>query len=174
MKKILVVVDMQKDFVDGALGTAEAAAIVPNVVKKINEFKGLIFVTLDTHEADYLETAEGKKLPVKHCIKGTDGWKLNDAVAEALSKKQHSVIEKPSFGSLDLPIEIDEAVGDDDFSIELIGLCTDICVVSNALLLKASFYENDISVDASCCAGVTPASHEAALTTMRMCQINVI
>jgi len=174
MKKILVIVDMQKDFVDGALGTAEAVAIVPNVVKKINAFDGTIFVTLDTHEADYMETAEGKKLPVPHCIKGTDGWKLNAAVAEALTKKKHTLVEKPTFGSLDLPILIDEVVGDDDFSIELIGLCTDICVVSNALLLKASFYENEITVDAACCAGVTPTSHEAALTTMRMCQINIV
>lgn len=174
MKKFLVVVDMQKDFVDGSLGTAEAVAIVPNVVKKINEFEGDIFVTYDTHFDNYMESSEGKKLPVPHCIKDTDGWKLNDQVAEALKSKEYTEVEKITFGSVDLPDMIFKAAGDEDFSIELVGLCTDICVVSNTLILKANYPEKDITVDASCCAGVTPESHSAALTTMKMCQINVI
>ncbi len=174
MKKFLIVVDMQKDFVDGSLGTAEAVAIVPNVVKKINEFEGDIFVTYDTHFDNYMDTSEGKKLPVPHCIKGTDGWKLDANVADVLKGKEYTEVEKITFGSVDLPDMIYKAAGDEDFSIELVGLCTDICVVSNTLILKANFPEKDITVDASCCAGVTPESHDAALTTMKMCQINVI
>ncbi len=174
MKKILVVVDMQKDFVDGALGTAEAVAIVPNVVKKINEFDGDIFVTYDTHFENYMDTSEGKNLPVPHCIKGTDGWKLDSNVYEALSKKEYTEVEKLTFGSTALPELIKNQVGEEEFTIELIGLCTDICVVSNALILKANFPEIDIMVDKTCCAGVTPASHDAALTTMQMCQIKII
>lgn len=174
MKKFLIVVDMQKDFVDGSLGTAEAVAIVPNVVKKINEFDGDIFVTYDTHFDNYLKTSEGKKLPVEHCIKGTDGWKLDAKVAEALKDKDYTEVEKITFGSVDLPDMIYKAAGEEDFSVELVGLCTDICVVSNTLLIKANYPEKDITVDASCCAGVTPESHSAALTTMKMCQINVV
>lgn len=174
MKKILVVVDMQKDFVDGALGTTEAVAIVPNVVKKINEFDGDIFVTYDTHFENYMDTSEGKNLPVPHCIKGTDGWKLDSNVYEALSKKDYTEVEKLTFGSTALPEFIKNQVGEEEFTIELIGLCTDICVVSNALILKANFPEIDIMVDKTCCAGVTPASHDAALTTMQMCQIKII
>lgn len=173
MKKFLVVVDIQKDFVDGALGTPEAVAMIPNAVKKINEFDGDIFVTYDTHFDNYMETSEGKKLPVPHCIKDTDGWKLNSDVAEALAKKNYTEVEKLTFGSVKLPELISATAGEDEFSVELIGLCTDICVVSNALILKANFPEMEISVDASCCAGVTPESHNAALTTMKMCQINV-
>ena len=173
MKKILVVVDMQKDFVDGALGTAEAVDIVDNVVEKITNFDGEIFVTYDTHFENYSETAEGKKLPVPHCIKGTDGWKLNEKIQAALSSKKYTSIEKTTFGSVDLPKQISDCVGEDDFSVELIGLCTDICVVSNALILKANFPEKEIYVDAKCCAGVTPDSHDSALTTMKMCQINI-
>ena len=173
MKKFLVVVDMQKDFVDGALGTAEAVSIVPNVVRKIKEFDGEIFVTYDTHFENYMDTAEGKKLPVPHCIKGTDGWQLNNAVQEALAEKGYTSVEKITFGSVDLPGLIGKAAGKETFSVELVGLCTDICVVSNALLLKASYPECQISVDASCCAGVSPATHRAALETMKMCQIDV-
>ena len=157
MKKILVVVDMQNDFVDGALGTAEAVAIVPQVVKEINEFDGEIIATYDTHSENYLETAEGKKLPVTHCVKDTKGWQLNSDVQ---ATELHEIIR--------------ECAGDEDFEIELIGLCTDICVVSNALLLKANFYENKISVKTSCCAGVSPATHNAALDTMRCCQIDIV
>lgn len=173
MKKFLVIVDMQKDFIDGALGTAEAQAVVKNAVEKIRSSCAEIFVTLDTHYENYPKTAEGKKLPVPHCIKGTPGWALNSEIADALSGKEYTSVEKITFGSVDLPSLISERANGEDFEIELIGLCTDICVVSNALLLKAHFPEKDISVDASCCAGVTPDSHEAALVTMNMCQITV-
>ncbi|MCR5041273.1 MAG: cysteine hydrolase [Clostridia bacterium] len=174
MKKILVVVDMQKDFVDGALGSREAAAIVPAVVRKIGGFDGEIFVTFDTHFENYSDTAEGRKLPVPHCIKGTDGWELNAEVKKALEAKKFTPVEKNTFGSADLPGLIGKTAGDGEFSIELIGLCTDICVVSNALIIKANFPEAPIAVDAACCAGVTPQKHEAALETMRSCQIEVI
>lgn len=173
MKRFLVVVDMQKDFVDGSLGTAEAQAIVPHVAEKIRSFDGTVFATLDTHGANYLETSEGRHLPVAHCIKGTPGWQLNADVAAALEGKHAVVLEKPTFGSLELVERIRQTAGGADFSVELIGLCTDICVVSNALLLKANFYEQTVRVDAACCAGVTPETHRAALTTMRMCQIEV-
>lgn len=172
MNKVLVVVDMQKDFVDGALGSAEAVAIVSNVVEKIKSFDGYIFVTYDTHSEDYLNTSEGKKLPVPHCIKGTDGWELNEEVQSALVGKEYIAVEKPTFGSVDLPKLIRKKVGE-SFEIELVGLCTDICVVSNALVLKANFPENEISVIADCCAGVTPEAHNAALQTMKSCQINI-
>lgn len=173
MRKVLVVVDMQKDFVDGALGSNEAVAIVDNVVNKINEFDGEIIVTYDTHYGDYMETREGKYLPVPHCVKDTDGWQLNDKVQKALDSKEYSKIYKPTFGSTTL---VERLNGCDQLNTEvtLIGLCTDICVVSNAMLLKANYPEMNISVDASCCAGVTVESHNAALITMKMCQIDVI
>ena len=174
MTNLLIVVDMQKDFVDGALGTAEAVAIVDNVVNKIENFDGDIIVTYDTHFENYTETQEGKNLPVPHCIKGTDGWKLDARVQDALDKKDYKIIEKPTFGSTKLPEYIKANYNPSEIQIELIGLCTDICVVSNALLLKANFLETQVSVDASCCAGVTPESHDAALLTMKMCQVNVI
>ena len=174
MKKILVVVDMQKDFVDGALGTKEAVAIVDNVVKKIKDFDGDIIVTYDTHRDNYMQTQEGANLPVPHCIKGTDGWQLDGRVQAALGEKDYKIIEKPTFGSTDLPQYIKSNYDPKNIEIQLIGLCTDICVVSNALLLKANFLETKISVDARCCAGVTPQSHNAALATMKMCQVNVI
>lgn len=175
MKKTLVVVDMQNDFVDGTLGTPEAVAIVDNVVEKIKQFDGDIFVTYDTHFENYMDTQEGKYLPVLHCMKGTNGWKLNEKVQEALDSKQsdYRVIHKPTFGSTKLAEMLrEEGYGNND--VTFIGLCTDICVVSNALLLKAYCPEMNISVDASCCAGVTPESHQAALTTMKMCQINIV
>ena len=174
MKKFLIVVDMQKDFVDGALGTPEAVAIVPQVCEKIRTFEGEIIVTYDTHSTDYMNTAEGKKLPVEHCVKGTPGWQLDAAVADALADKTYTAVEKPTFGSTDLPGLIAKAAGEEDFTVTLIGLCTDICVVSNALLIKAHFPEKGVAVDAACCAGVTPDTHTAALTTMKMCQIDVI
>ena len=164
---------MQKDFVDGALGTKEAAAIVDNAVRKIEGFDGDIIVTYDTHSENYMETQEGKNLPVPHCIKGTDGWKLDAKIQAALDKREYKAIEKPTFGSVELPRYIAENYDIAEIEIELIGLCTDICVVSNALLIKADFPETRVSVDAGCCAGVTPASHDAALTTMKMCQVNV-
>lgn len=174
MKHLLVVVDIQKDFVDGALGTAEAVAIVENAAKKIREFDGEIFVTYDTHFENYMETAEGAKLPVPHCIKGTEGWELNADIADALANKKYTAVEKITFGSTELPELVKKAVGDEDFDVTLIGLCTDICVVSNALILKANFPEKEVYVDAACCAGVTVDTHNAALATMKMCQINVI
>lgn len=173
MEKILIVVDMQKDFVDGALGTVEAVSIVESVVEKIEKFDGDIIATLDTHLENYMETQEGKNLPVPHCIKGTEGWKLDSRVQAALDKKAYHIIEKPTFGSTELPEYIKANYDPSEIEIELIGLCTDICVVSNALLLKANFLETNVSVDAKCCAGVTPDSHNAALVTMKMCQVCV-
>lgn len=174
MKKVLVVVDMQNDFVDGALGTKEACGIVENVVSKIENFEGKIFVTLDTHQNNYMETSEGKKLPVPHCIRMTNGWLLNEKVRDALSDKDYKIIEKKTFGSTKLVKKIQKIKKNNDMEIEFVGLCTDICVVSNVLLLKAYFPEVKMTVDAGCCAGVTPASHKAALETMKMCQIDVI
>ena len=174
MKKFLIVVDMQKDFVDGALGTPEAIAIVPNVVRKIQDFDGELIATFDTHRENYMDTAEGKKLPVPHCIQGTPGWALDSAVAAALEKRGYTAVEKPTFGSTALAGILRQMAGQEDFSMELVGLCTDICVVSNALLLKAHFPEKQIRVDASCCAGVTPKSHEAAIATMVSCQIDIL
>lgn len=171
MKKLLIVVDVQNDFVDGALGTPEAQAIIPNVVNKIKNWDGDIFCTQDTHREDYLSTREGKNLPVEHCIDGTDGHKINEEVMKALIHNDFVKLKKFTFGCTALP-ELIRPLGYD--YIELVGLCTDICVVSNVMLLKAHFPEIDIAVDASCCAGVTPDSHNAALTTMKMCQINII
>jgi nicotinamidase-related amidase len=174
MKHFLVVVDIQKDFVDGALGTPEAVAIVDNAVAKIDSFDGEIIVTYDTHAEDYMRTSEGAKLPVPHCIKGTDGWELDSKIASALENKKFVSVEKPTFGSVELPRVIERIADGEEFDVTLIGLCTDICVVSNALLLKANFPEKEITVDASCCAGVTPETHNSALETMKMCQINII
>ena len=173
MKKLLVVVDMQNDFIDGSLGSPEAQAIVPNVVKKVSEWDGDIIMTRDTHSEKYLETREGRHLPVKHCIIGTEGHKINPLIWEAVTGKEcnTSVLNKGTFGSTELPQLIKKKKYE---YIELVGLCTDICVVSNAMLLKAWFPELDIAVDSNCCAGVTPDSHNAALTTMKMCQIEVL
>ena len=165
--------DSLPNFVDGALGTMEAAAIVDNVVSKIGSHDGDIFVTYDTHFENYMDTAEGKKLPVPHCIKGTEGWKLNSRVQAALEGREYTAVEKPTFGATELVREIKQKYDPLEIEIELIGLCTDICVVSNALLLKANFPETAISVDSACCAGVTPETHEAALATMRCCQIDI-
>ena len=170
MKKLLIVIDMQNDFIDGSLGTPEAEAIVDAVKDKIRSYPaGDIFATMDTHESDYLSTQEGRNLPVEHCIKGTDGWRIRPDIAELLTEA--AIFEKPTFGSVHMAEAVKEI--EDLEEIELIGLCTDICVVSNALLLKATLPEVKISVDASCCAGVTPEKHLAALETMRSCQIEV-
>ncbi len=172
MRKILVVVDMQKDFVDGALGSKEAVQIVPNVVKKIKEYAPEdIFATRDTHQPDYMQTQEGHNLPVEHCIINTPGWEIDKDVAAVLDGA--ALVNKPTFGSTDLVKEIKEISDKEEIEIELVGLCTDICVVSNALMLKAFMPEVKISVDSACCAGVTPQKHEAALETMRSCQIYV-
>ena len=164
--KTLIVIDMQNDFIDGSLGTKEAVAIVDNVKAKIQQYLDAgdqVIFTRDTHHDDYMDTNEGKHLPVVHCIEGTEGWEIRDV----LSTEGCDIINKPSFGYTGWK--------DYDFEeVELVGLCTDICVVSNALIIKALFPEIKVSVDSSCCAGVTPESHEAALTTMRMCQIEVI
>ena len=172
MRKILVVVDMQNDFVDGSLGTKEAVGIVENVVEEIKKYRTEdIFATRDTHPENYLETQEGKHLPVVHCVKNTNGWEINKEVAAVL--KDAKIIDKPKFGSKDLAEEITKIAEKEEVEVTLVGLCTDICVVSNALLIKAYLPEISVKVIASCCAGVTPESHEAALTTMKMCQVEV-
>jgi len=171
MKKILIVVDMQNDFIDGALGTAEAVAIVPKVAEKIKNFDGTVIYTRDTHEENYMETQEGRNLPVPHCIRGTEGWQIRTELQQAGAE----VVDKPTFGSRALAEKLvdmnrEEAID----SITLIGLCTDICVISNAFVIKAFLPETPIIVDAACCAGVTPESHERALEAMKVCQIAVV
>ena len=174
MRKILIVIDMQNDFIDGALGTEQAVKIVGNVVEKIREYEGrTVFATRDTHEENYLETAEGRHLPVPHCIRGTEGWEIRTEIAEALAKADAQVIDKPTFGSEVLARKLQKMAEQEELSIELAGLCTGICVVSNALLIKAFLPETPVRVLADCCAGVTPESHAAALKTMEMCQISV-
>lgn len=172
MRDILIVVDMQNDFVDGALGTAEAVAIVPKVVDKIKNFSGQVLYTRDTHGPDYMQTQEGKNLPVPHCLIGTDGWQLCPDVAALCGGCE--IIDKPTFGSAELGMLLQRMHAEDPIeSITLIGLCTDICVISNALLIKAFLPEVKIIVDAACCAGVTPESHRNALLAMQICQISV-
>ncbi len=188
--KILIVVDMQNDFIDGALGTKEAVAIVDKVAKKVDHYLAEgdpVIYTRDTHGNDYLDTQEGKNLPVVHCVEGTWGWEISEKVY----RKDCPIVNKPSFGSLMLPGELlklaaaHDKVAPTDMekvsqavtgieSITLVGLCTDICVISNAMILKASFPENLIEVDASCCAGVTPESHQNALEAMQACQIKIV
>ncbi len=164
---------MQKDFIDGSLGTKEAVAIVPNVIEKIKGYDIKdVFATRDTHKPEYLSTQEGKFLPVEHCIKGTPGWEIDTEVAKVLEGA--TIVDKPTFGSVDLAKMIKDISDKEEIELELVGLCTDICVVSNALCLKALMPEIPISVDASCCAGVTPEKHDAALETMRSCQISVM
>ncbi len=171
--EVLIVVDMQNDFVSGALGTSEAKEIVDNVVSKIKKFNGTILFTQDTHQEDYLNSAEGKKLPVEHCIKNTWGWQIIDEIKEAC--KDISPIEKPTFASVDLGeklVQINEETKIE--KITLIGLCTDICVISNAMLVKAFLPEIPIEIDSNCCAGVSKESHLNALEAMKVCQISVI
>ena len=220
-KKILIVIDMQKDFIDGSLGTPEAQAIVENMVSLIDGFDGEVLYTLDTHFENYMDTLEGKKLPVMHCIRGTEGWQEEPRVLAALERKNAKCFEKPTFGSYELVDYVYDAVcggnaalegsvgrnGSDNASVNrsagetvgqtgdavsaarltggksdaaaaaeitLAGLCTDICVASNAILLRAKLPNTVIRVKADCCAGVTPASHQAALTTLAMCQMDII
>lgn len=171
-KNYLIVVDVQNDFVTDALGTKEAQAIAPRVVEKTKNFQGEVLFTLDTHGEHYMETQEGALLPVPHCIKGTEGWQLIPELEEIRQEKQARVFEKPTFGSTELAeYMLARYEAGEVETIELIGLCTDICVISNALLLKAHMPELPIKVDPLCCAGVTPEKHEAALETMRSCQI---
>ena len=171
--KFLIVVDMQNDFIDGALGTKEAVAILPAVKEKIRSFDGRVLFTRDTHEADYLETQEGRNLPVEHCIKDTDGWQIHPEL-DALRKE--TPIDKPSFGSVGLAqlLKAYDTYEEKIEEITLIGLCTDICVISNAMIIKAYLPETPIFVDAKCCAGVTPESHERALDAMAVCQITAL
>ena len=172
MRKILIVIDMQNDFIDGALGTKEAVAIVPHVKAKISTYAPEdIYYTIDTHEENYMQTQEGESLPVEHCIRGTKGWQLSPELKDLLKGAKR--YEKPTFGSVNLAFRLREIAEQEDIELELVGLCTDICVVSNALLLKAMMPEVKISVDASCCAGVTVEQHKAALMTMKACQIKV-
>ena len=167
MRKCILVIDVQNDFVNGALGTKEAVEMLPRLVEKLqNEKNASLVFTQDTHKDNYLDTNEGKHLPVRHCIKNTEGWQIAPALSEFLDDAK--IIEKKSFGSTTLPsvvAEYDE--------IELVGLCTDICVISNALLLKAFFPEKKISVDPACCAGVTPESHKSAIEIMKLCQVDI-
>lgn len=169
MQDILVVVDMQNDFIDGALGTKEAAAIVPKVEQKTRNFSGRVLFTRDTHEENYMDTQEGQKLPVPHCIRNTDGWQIRSELA-ALCREEP--VDKVTFGSVDLGTLLQRANEEEPVRrITFVGLCTDICVISNALLAKAYLPEAEIVVDASCCAGVTPESHSNALEAMKVCQI---
>ena len=174
--KFLIVVDMQADFITGSLGSEQAAAIVPNVVEKIKQFDGRIIFTRDTHFGDYMVTQEGRKLPVPHCIKDSDGWQICDEIrqlTETLPSNHISYIDKPTFGCVKLP-EMISNFGETIDSITLCGLCTDICVISNAMILKVAFPEVPITVDASCCAGVTNESHTTALEAMRAVQIEIV
>ncbi|MDO4983342.1 MAG: isochorismatase family cysteine hydrolase [Eubacteriales bacterium] len=172
MRELLIVVDMQNDFIDGALGSAEAAAIVSSVTEKVRRFAGEVIFTRDTHTGDYLNTQEGRKLPVVHCVKGSHGWQICDALEPYTQDR--AIFDKPGFSSFELAEYImAENVKEKIDSITLIGLCTDICVICNAMILKGMFPEITVSVDAECCAGITPESHENALKAMRMCQIEV-
>ena len=176
-RKFLIVVDMQNDFIDGALGTGEAVAIVPAAAERIRACRSAgdtLIATQDTHGEDYMQTQEGRHLPVPHCIRGTAGWQLRPEIAQALGEEAVRV-EKPAFGSVRLPELVAEMLAPGETpEFELLGLCTDICVVSNALILKARFPEAPMRIHADCCAGVTPAKHEAALETMRSCQVEVL
>ena len=171
MQDLLIVVDMQNDFITGALGTAEAVKIVPRVLELVRDFKGKVLFTRDTHGEDYLETQEGRKLPVPHCIEGTDGWQICPVLAPFCGGMP---IDKRTFGSSELGRLLEDLDRENSVkSVTLIGLCTDICVISNALLAKAFLPEAEIIVDASACAGVTPESHKTALAAMKMCQVQV-
>lgn len=172
MQDLLIVVDMQNDFIDGALGTREAQAIVDKVKGKILDFKGPVIFTRDTHGENYMETQEGRNLPVPHCIRGTEGWQIRPEL-DALRKTQP--VDKPGFGSVELgklllDMNAEEAIG----SVTLVGLCTDVCVISNALIIKAFLPEVPVKVDAACCAGISPESHGNALSAMAMCQVEIL
>lgn len=167
--KFLIVVDMQVDFISGSLGSKQALVIVPKVVEKVKNYKGTVIFTRDTHTADYLTTQEGQKLPVKHCIKNTAGWEVCDELKHYVKH----VVDKVTFGSVKLA-EIIRGYGEQIEEIELCGLCTDICVISNAMILKAEFPETKIIVDAKLCAGVTENSHKTALDAMKAVQIDVV
>lgn len=171
MKKILLVVDMQNDFISGALGSNEAEAIVENAVKRVNEFDGEVIFTRDTHFENYEQTQEGRKLPVRHCIKDTYGWEVCDELKALPVYEKSRKIDKLTFGSDELAVFVKEEKPDE---VYLLGLCTDICVISNAMIVKAFSPETEVTVFADSCAGVTPDSHKTALDAMKMCQINII
>ena len=174
--KLLVVVDMQRDFIVGALGTSEAQAIVANVAEKIRSYQRdgeRIVFTMDTHGEDYLQTQEGANLPVPHCIKGTAGWEICDQIRQIVDLSAAKIYEKVTFGSREYALDWENGCYADVTEVEFVGLCTDICVISNAMLTKAFAPEVKVTVDAACCAGVTPQSHENALAAMKMCQIFV-
>ena len=166
--KLLVVVDMQTDFIDGVLGTPEAVAILPYVKERIEQFEGRVLFTRDSHGEDYLSTEEGRHLPVPHCIRGSAGWQIHPSLADLCKE---APVDKPTFGSMELIRRVEE--GERPEEIVVLGVCTDICVISNVLLLKAAFPEIPITVDARGCAGVTPESHQTALAAMRACQIGI-
>ena len=168
MRNYLIVVDMQVDFITGSLGSDLAKAIVPGVVQKVKSFDGKVIFTRDTHFENYMDTQEGKNLPVPHCIKGSDGWQICDE----LKPYVETVIDKLTFGSIELPRILD-TLGEPIEKIELCGLCTDICVISNVMLTKAFYPEIPLIVDAKGCAGVTPQSHQTALDAMKMCQVEI-
>ena len=173
--ELLIVIDMQKDFIDGALGTKEAQAIVEDVVIQIENFVGQVVYTMDTHEEQYLTTQEGRNLPVVHCIRGSDGWKLEERIQALATKNNARIFEKPTFGSMDLAQYVKTLYEQKGLTkVVLMGLCTDICVISNAMLIKAAVPELAIEVKESCLAGVTKESHENALQAMKMCQIKVV
>ena len=181
--KVLIIVDMQNDFISGSLGTAEAIDVVSNVVKRVeNSSDELILFTKDTHQEDYLNTAEGKKLPVPHCIEGTEGWMIDEAILNAWRSNKNTIrlpelhentFAKPVFGSVDL-VEFLKARSSEISEIEILGVCTDICVISNAIMIKNTMPEIKICVNSNCCAGVTPKTHDEALSVMKMCHIDVI
>ena len=168
----MIIIDVQNDFTTGALGNPDAAAKVAAIVAKAQDFEGAVVLTQDTHRTDYLKTAEGRNLPVEHCVKGTEGWELSDELQELAAEQGWKIYEKPTFGSIALAQDLVAMDAADPIdSIELVGFCTDICVVSNALLVKAYLPEVEIRVDADLCAGTTPEAHEAALATLRSCHI---
>lgn len=176
MSKVLIVVDMQNDFITGPLGTSEARDIVPNVLEKVQQYlknEDIVIFTRDTHDRFYKETQEGKHLPISHCVYGTDGWDIIPELDE-LAHEDGIIVNKTTFGHNYWEDVFDYMVNNDFIGIELIGVCTDICVISNALILKAIYEETPIIVDASCCAGTTPENHVAALQVMKSCQIEVI
>ena len=171
MTDVLVAVDLQNDFIDGSLGSQDAQRIVEKAKEKIQAFQGIVLFTRDTHREDYLDTEEGKNLPVKHCIEGTKGWEIREELDRLRTTEP---IDKPTFGSVELGRRLKEIDEKDGVrNVVLLGLCTDICVISNAMIAKAFLPEVSVSVDASCCAGVTPESHKNALAAMKACQITV-
>lgn len=166
--KTLIVIDMQNDFISGSLANPDAQAIVDKIVKRIDEFDGMVLATRDTHNPDYLETPEGKQLPIVHCVENTEGWEIEPSIAAALQRKKAIVLDKPTFGYLGWGIL---SFTED---VELVGTCTDICVVSNAILIKTMYPETTVRVRADLCAGTSKDNHQAALNVMRACQMEII